>query len=211
MAVNVRKPQRTSGALRTVQDRPIPIESHGTSDQQISGLISAANQAIGNIKSPEIRVALESVIESVLIVRENKTQFDAIRRNIEILWNRGSEIAALQAISGSDIRKAEAKEIVPPVTPHVKDNMFYAYDLAGEIALGLIEVILTLDTEIIDDGAYDHTALSGIVCLVLSGDYFIDLDASFDMNEGDSVEMRLQRDTGSGYVDVPGAVGYCGA
>ena len=93
MPVNILKKHRVPGTLQTIQDRPIPIESHGVGDQQVVGLIDAAQRALIGIKSEEVRVALENVISSILIVRENKTQFDAIRRNIEILWNRDIEKA----------------------------------------------------------------------------------------------------------------------
>jgi hypothetical protein len=214
MAVNVRKRERQqSQRLRQIQDRPIPIETHGVDDQRLGRLIDEGKAKLTRIKDTSTKELLSQVVESLKILRGNKTPTDAIRRNIETLWKSLSP----QTAAETEEKKERASKIVSSgssstvINNTAKDEEFFGYDISGEKETsGLIETELTLDTQIIQDIGFNHTAGNAEIEVTKRGSCDIDADASFDVNEGDIVEFKLQINSGVGWVDIEGSKSYCG-
>ena len=218
MAVKVDRRDLRSKQIITAQDHPIPIETHGLNDIRINTLANSIKMAIGRVNRPEVEKPLSDLLDAILIVRENKTQFDSIRENIEILWKRTKRaLDELDNYSGAlpngdeNITDIPDVPVDPPVVVTIQDVLFFAYDAIGQIQFTMLEKPLTLDTEVIKDSEYAHTSDAADVELSDEADYEIEADASFDLNEGDIIELKLQVDTGSGFNDVPGSLAYCTA
>ena len=211
MAVNIGSKDRQKNAnLRNVADRPLLIEVHGVQDQKAERLLSTARSRLENIKNDSLSDLLESLINAVTTIREDKSSFDNIRRNIDTLWKRketGAEGAAGTAGASPKVVQPVGGTLPPSSQT---DQIFYAYDELGQIVLGLSETVLTLDTEVKKDASYLHGINSEEIEISTGGDFEIDINASFGLNETDSVELKLQIDIGAGWVDVPGSKSYCG-
>lgn len=206
-----------SKLIKTQQDRPIPIEPSGVNEQRLKQNIFRLKQTVNQIQNTENRSFFLDILEIISIANDNKSQFDSIRDNIEILWKKLKEFSSLLDIY-NDLEptiRDEQEETVPVETGgsttiinNAEDNFFFAYDLAGDILVGLTETALTLDTEIEDGTAFEHTSGNAEVEIKSGLKFDIEVDAGFYCNEGDLIELKLQRDEGSGYVDVPGSLAY---
>lgn len=90
------------------------------------------------------------------------------------------------------------------------DRSFFGYHGAGGVTVGIADTDMPLDTEVIEGNMFTHAAGSAEITINQTGYYNIDYNAGFSLNEDDIVEIRIQRDTGGGYADLPGAVASCG-
>ena len=213
MAINIRKQERVEHPrLRGVQDHPIPMESHGLGDQRIETIISQSKHAFQRVKDEETKRSLNAVLETLEILRKNTKQFDAVRRNVETLWNRRESIERVESSEGVAPVQAQSSSggTSPPSPTSLLDKDFFAYDEAGGTAFNSTEVELPLDTEILKDSGYTHVLGSEEIVLVAGGFYNIDADASFALTSSDSVEFKLQVDSGAGFVDIEGSKSYTG-
>lgn len=91
------------------------------------------------------------------------------------------------------------------------DRSFFAYHAAGGVTVNAVDTDMPLDTEVVESPMFTHAAGSAEVTINQTGYYNIDYNAGFSLNEDDIVEIRIQRDTGGGYADIPGSSASCGA
>jgi hypothetical protein len=209
MAVNLTEAKRKNRNLRQLQDHPIPIESHGLMDRRAGELLNQIRSSVSGIKDQGVRDAIEHLVSSIEIVRENKTQFDSIRRNIETLWKRevGSSTVKQTVVTGAQTVIQSGGGSGGPTTPII-DEVFFAYDLEGEIEFELTPQELTLDTEVRKDTPFAHASDSSEIEFLQGGQFFIDVDCSVDIQFSEVVELKLQLDDGSGWVDLEGSETY---
>lgn len=91
------------------------------------------------------------------------------------------------------------------------DRSFFAYHAAGGVTVNAADTDMPLDTEVVESPMFTHAAGSAEITINQTGYYNIDYNAGFSLNEDDIVEIRIQRDTGGGYADLPGSSASCGA
>jgi hypothetical protein len=194
-----------------VQDHPVPIESHNVNEHQINSLLDQLKQNTSVIKSPELKKLVDLMISLLGLLRNDDTRFDTIRENIEMLWRRYVRLNEGEEIRGGGRGGSVVESPTVPSTPSsVTEFCFFAYDLIGLINISGTEVPLRLDTQVVANSPFSHTIGNAHVEITQTDSYMIDGNGSFYLNEGDNIEFKLQRDTGSGYVDIPGAIVYCG-
>lgn len=210
MSVNINVRERQQKILSNIQDRPIPIETHGINDQRIADLTKSGREKLKKIKPTPIKEVLLSLLESFDHLRDNKSPIDAIRRNIETLWKTKNT----QVISRPAARRVgqaiAAAGSTPSPSPSVTDKEFFAADYAGLTPIGLTETGLVFDTELMKDSGYEYTAGDDEVTILQGGQHDLDADVTFNLNAGSLIEFKLQVDSGAGWIDVPGSKSYCG-
>jgi hypothetical protein len=216
MSVNIGKQKRINHArIRNVQDRPVNVETHGPNDTRLSSVITGLKLAAANLRSQEQKNLFNSLIDAVEILRDNKQQFSAIRENIEILWNR-------RHLTDADIEESLGRiGVETPSSPggtggdtiinnNANDSLLFVYDLVGLLALDLPGVALPFNTSYYSHSDYFFTAGDTEVQVNKAGEYEIDVNAGFELNEGTIVEVEIQVDTGTGWNTVDGSKSYCG-
>jgi len=93
----------------------------------------------------------------------------------------------------------------------IENVAFFGYDADGGVALDSDGEDIPIKTEVATNAAFTHVANSAEIEINEDGLYQITAECGFDINEDDTVQLAIYRDTGSGYVEVDGAVAYCGA
>ena len=87
---------------------------------------------------------------------------------------------------------------------------FYAYDVAGNITVTSAWTDLTWDTNPKTSTPFTFTPGTAEITIGVGGDYLINLDVNIKATASNSrtgAEMRMVRDTGSGYLEIPGTRG----
>jgi hypothetical protein len=118
-----------------------------------------------------------------------------------IRWN-GTEFQGYNGIEWAGLGGGGG----PPIL--ADQSVFYAYDSAGNINITGGWTDLTLDTEVKEDAPYTHSTNSAEVAFNEDGWYEITYDVGTYISSGGSrtsSRAKIQEDTGSGYVDVPGS------
>jgi len=210
MGIQTGKKDSRNKQLKTFQDHPLPIGSDSFDDDRLDRLIFEIQSVVSNVKDFSQKKAFDDLLDIISILREKKPQFNPIRDNIEILWRRLAKVSDdLNSFSKEDPTTSsttvEGNTITNNIISSAQDLYFFAYDLVGLVVIGASPTVLTFDTQSNVDSPYSHTLSTGIVEILQSEDYDVEINGSFYGNEGDVVQIKLQVDTGSGYVDVPGS------
>jgi len=90
------------------------------------------------------------------------------------------------------------------------NNVFSGYTASGGHGIDEDGEYLTIVTEERKDSAYTHAAASDEIRIEKDGDYEITVEASFNMNEDDIVELAIFYDVGDGFVLMPAGISNCG-
>jgi len=148
----------------------------------------------------------------------------AIKDNFEWLWNRIIELTQdLNSVNGDiDDNNREVNRIDNNVTnidnsvTNIINNIntserFYGYNVGGGENIGSVLKDLVLTTEFRKDSPYIFTVGDAEIEINETDKYEIVVNAGFDLNEGDIIEVRISVDDGTGYHFVDGAFAYCGA
>jgi hypothetical protein len=140
--------------------------------------------------------------------------------NIEILWRKYNEafrgIALLaESIFDSDDDITNLGDNIVNIGDTINnitgsDEIFSGFTPDGGHNLTTAFSDIPIDTEFRKDTPFSHSASSPEVGITETFDYEIIVEAGFKLNEGDIIELKLQRDTGSGYADIDCAKAYCG-
>lgn len=159
--------------------------------------------------------------QTMLITAPEPTFRQRVKENIDTLWYRvsllnkkvGANVGLIGLPSAPTPAPAPAPAppvVIPPSTT-VKERYFGGYDKIGGDVVGLVDKDLEIHQVERSDPAYAHISGNPDIEVTENGDYEIIFDAGFEINEGDTVEIRLQLDTGGGYSDIDGARAYCSA
>ena len=202
-----------SEQLKFAQDHPVPMEYRGYEDERIS-------QILTNIKHKEFdhvedfERAFREMSESIELLHNDNSKYNAFRLNIETLWTRVKTlIDSQEAYTGATTTSSSSQDaaIPVPVTPSTpsspstsSDEEFFAYD-SGVIVVTSAQTALTLDTEVLNDSYYSFTAGGSEITILSTSEFEIDADVSLKIHKGDIIEVNLQRDVGAGFVDIPGS------
>ncbi|NCP67278.1 hypothetical protein GW756_02545 [bacterium] len=86
------------------------------------------------------------------------------------------------------------------------DQIFYAYDAAGNTAIGLTPVDIPFDTEIREDAQFMHAADSAEVTINTAGNYSVDYNCTAEVTTDDRslITHYMMINTGSGFTETPG-------
>ena len=153
-------------------------------------------------------------------VDDAKTKFDIIRENIEILWERikqlklsiGETVNKNGSIPSSTIIQTSSGS-TPPIIPSVvplQRAKIALYDLIGNIPLSSLWNDLTFDSQDLIDGIFQHTPSTAEITVNSNGDFEVIVESGFKSKySGQVCELRIVRDTGSGYQEIPGSRAYC--
>jgi len=160
--------------------------------------------------------------QTMLINAPEPTFRQRVKENIDTLWQRVSLLnkknpanVGLGGLPEQVVAPAPTPiippVITPPTTPAVVEQYFGAYNTIGGDTVGLTDIDLELHQVERSDPKYAHNIGDADVEVQEVGDYEIILDGGFNIGEGDTVEMRLQLDSGAGFNDIDGAKAYCSA
>ena len=145
------------------------------------------------------------------------TKFDVIRENIEILWERVKQLkltAGESASKGGSIAAPSTPSVpsTPVVpTPTIKREKISLFDENGEIVLLASWTDLTFDSQDLKDTIFNHTLLNSEVTVNDNGEFEIITEGDFKshISNNQVCEIRIVRDSGSGYQEIPGSRAYC--
>lgn len=130
---------------------------------------------------------------------ENELQTVLVQKNFDLLAQSLNEL-----ISRVDSGVSESSKVTP-----TEEDQFYAFSSTSAETVNNNFVDLTVNTEVRKDSSYSHAMNSAEVTINNAGDHEIIFDAGFTLEPGDIVEVILFIDTGSGYMEMPGATAYC--
>ena len=87
---------------------------------------------------------------------------------------------------------------------------FSGYDASGNTILSTDWVDIPMDvTSKMDTDSFSHSGGTGEVTVLESNFYDIIAECGFKSDDVAVIEIRIVRDIGDGYVEIPGSKGFC--
>jgi len=155
-------------------------------------------------------------------IQDVNTKFDIIRENIEILWNR-LKLLSGASISDSGITDTNQQDVPPdPGTPggttiinnyYIDQKKAAIYDEEGgvDITSDWSDIKFDSHDDLFNTGVFSHSLSGSEVRVNENGDYeiIVEVGVKSIADNGQVYEIRLVRDNGFGFEEIPGSRTYC--